>query len=176
LLQFRNETFILPTISDTDTIESYTGYPILKPQDFLTILALQVKTCPERYLLNTTGLVSRQILHANCGTKRYCLAEKHFLLDFERDNADKQLLLIKDALQEGKLLGLLYLASAMALFPDSVPYVVFVSGQRGVGKTTACQLATNILRSAENRNCTDVCHKRGFGTYISRMQGYCSSF
>jgi len=24
LLQFRNETFILPTISDTDTIESYT--------------------------------------------------------------------------------------------------------------------------------------------------------
>lgn len=144
LLQFRNETFILPTISDTDTIESYTGYPILKPQDFLTILALQVKTCPEKYLLNTTGWFQGRYYTPIVEQNDIVWQKDTFFLDFERDNADKQLQLIYDALQEGKLLGLLYVASAMALFPDSVPYVVFVSGQRGVGKTTACQLATNL--------------------------------
>jgi len=92
-----------------------------------------VKTCPERYLLNTTGWFQDRYYTPIVEQNDIVWQKNTFFLDFERDNADKQLLLIKDALQEGKLLGLLYLASAMALFPDSVPYVVFVSGQRGVG-------------------------------------------
>jgi len=144
LLQYKGKTFTLDSISDTTSIEEFTGRPILRQKDFLTLLSLQIDQSPTKTILNTTGWFEGKYQTPIVKSKNIVWKPQTFFSDYERNEPEKQLNLIHDALKEGKTLGLLYVASLMAAFPDAVPYVVLVSGQRGVGKTTACQLATNI--------------------------------
>jgi len=141
---YKDQTFILPTVSDMDTIEKITGLPILQKKDFLTILALQAEKSKQKYLLNSTGWFQGKYRTPIVTDEEIIFQNDIPAIELIQKDPDKQLLLIKNALEEGKLLGMLFLISASAMLPDSYPFACFITGQRGIGKTTVSQLAVNI--------------------------------
>lgn len=58
---YKDQTFILPTVSDMDTIEKITGLPILQKKDFLTIFCFTGRKKQAKIFAEQHRLVSREI-------------------------------------------------------------------------------------------------------------------
>ncbi len=142
--RYQGKEFQIADVGDTDTIQKLTGKAVVKPTDFLILANYLTDQCEKKYFLTCTGWFN--------GKYRIPLLEDPEVVwqsdipatDLLLSEPEKQIRLIKDALTEGKLLGMLYCCSLASMFPDSLPFAVFVTGQRGTGKTTACQLAVNL--------------------------------
>jgi len=142
--KYRDREFQISDVGDIDTIQKLTGKAVIKPTDFSILTNYLTEHCRSKYFLTSTGWFEEKYRTPIVTDSDVVWQQDIPAVDLALKEPEKQLAFIKDALTEGKLLGILYLCSLSAMFPDSVPFAVFVSGQRGVGKTTACQLAVNL--------------------------------
>jgi len=142
--KYRDKEFQISDVGDIDTIQKLTGKAVIKPTDFSILTNYLTEHCQSKYFLTSTGWFEEKYRTPIVTDPDVVWQQDIPAVDLALKEPEKQLAFIKDALTEGSLLGMLYLCSLSAMFPDSVPFAVFVSGQRGVGKTTACQLAVNL--------------------------------
>jgi hypothetical protein len=93
----------------------------------------------------------RFFYHYGLNDKYHELHPDHLLYKYRKDvikEKDKQHEIIKALLQEGKLLGLLIVASVSSLLikPFNIPSItIVVSGNSGAGKTTSSLIATSLF-------------------------------
>jgi hypothetical protein len=93
----------------------------------------------------------RFFYHYGLNDKYHELHPDHLLYKYRKDvikEKDKQHEIIKALLQEGKLLGLLIVASVSSLLikPFNIPSItVIISGNSGAGKTTSSLIATSLF-------------------------------
>lgn len=144
LCRYKQKQFQIDSILDMETIQKVTGKTITKPKDFAYLLNHLSEQCEMRLLFNRTGWYQGQYFTPIIAQDGVEWKKDTYYLDFQRKEPQKQIKFIQDALAEGRLLGILYTISLISMFPDSAPFVTYIAGQRGVGKTTACLLATNI--------------------------------
>jgi hypothetical protein len=89
--------------------------------------------------------------HYGLNDKYHELHQEHILYKYHRNlikEKDKQHEIVKDLLEEGKLLGVLLTASVSSIFirPLNLPGITYIiSGHSGAGKTTSSLIATSLF-------------------------------
>ncbi len=157
-VEFKNKTFAIKEIQDIEQIRKKTGIAIIREKKFLeymNFLALNCKT--ENKIYATTGWRDGIYLHPIRQTN--CLW-RHIITDKKANNlkhADKQIGFIKEALQEGKFLGLSYVFSLSALMNELVesnPFCLLITGISGTGKTTVGKAVCNVFYDSDKMEIT----------------------
>lgn len=136
---------------DIKEIERVTGKFVTKTEYYKQYLLLAANEAPLQRVITTTGWNEKytQFYHpaVQYSNIRYNLRNLEAYLPV---NPEKQHLFIKQHLEQGKILGLLYLISAANIFlvEKTKPALVLVNGTAKVGKTLATTLATNLFYNA----------------------------
>jgi len=169
--------FILEEISDLSKIEAVTGLPVVSSKDYKLALSYLFQGLNrEERIVRTTGWQGDKFYHPALEMEkvRWDFERVRWLLNLkERRGVEMQHEIVKQALKEGRLLGMFYsvAVSSILLFKIGCsPFVVFLSGPSGVGKTTLSQLACSLFYNSEELFVTSYTTEVGLELFLTYLK------
>lgn len=148
-VEYDGKTDLLREIKDTEKIRRLTGLAVVREAKYLEWLNMEVLKCSKtKHIKRETGWQQGVFYHPALQTDwiwEHWLVKRRLHLPRKKDLQHE---IVKTALREGRMLGFLYAVSFATILNEptgSTPLCIFVSGPAGVGKTTLCQLATNLF-------------------------------
>jgi len=151
-------------------IEKVTGINIVSEKGMKEYLALQTQLCPQKkYLVDRIGWFHGRFFHPAIQNESLWIWNIPNLEIFQPHEKEKQHTLIKSALKEGKLLGMLYVISLSSVF-CSKGYTVFITGTSDTGKTAASIMACSIFYQALEHHMTTRGTLNGIESALKNFQ------